>query len=202
MTNGKSPGPGNINLELIKHGGTKVLALVTKLLNKILQGDNIPQEMKTGYLVQIYNKGDKINCENYRGFNITNPFTKILGNLIKIGREKLHKGNEEHSGFSKGQSTVDNIYVIREILEKFNMQQEDISLIFYDMEKACDSVRRKLSWQALGKTNLNQSRIQTIIHTHISSIYIKAKRADFVPFFLCVCVARRRQRGSFIFGQL
>jgi hypothetical protein len=36
------------------------------------------------------------------------------------------------------------------------------------------------------------------------SIYIKAKRADFVP--LCVCVARRRwavamQRGRFLFGQ-
>jgi hypothetical protein len=38
------------------------------------------------------------------------------------------------------------------------------------------------------------------------SIYIKAKRADFVPFYLCVCVARRRwavamQRGRFLFGE-
>jgi hypothetical protein len=38
MKNGKS-GPGNINLELIKYGRIKVLVLVTKLLNKILQGD-------------------------------------------------------------------------------------------------------------------------------------------------------------------
>jgi hypothetical protein len=83
MKNGKCPGPGNINLELIKYGGRKVLALVTKLLNKILQGDNIPQEMKTGYLIQIHKKGDKRKCENYRGISITNPFIKILGNLIK-----------------------------------------------------------------------------------------------------------------------
>jgi hypothetical protein len=96
MKNGKSPGPGNINLELIKYGGRKVLVLVTKLLNKILQGDHIPQEMKTGYLMEIHKKGDKRKCENY-SVNITS-----------------------------------------------NMQQEDISLIFYDLEKAYDSVPRKL----------------------------------------------------------
>jgi hypothetical protein len=83
MKNGKSPGPGNINLELIKYGRRKVLKLVTKLLNKILQGNNIPQEMKTGYVIQIHKKGDKRKCENYRGINITDPFIKILGNLSK-----------------------------------------------------------------------------------------------------------------------
>jgi hypothetical protein len=51
MKNGKSPGPGNINLELIKYGGRKALTMVTKLIKKILHGDNIPQETKTGYLI-------------------------------------------------------------------------------------------------------------------------------------------------------
>jgi hypothetical protein len=69
MKNGKSPGPGNINLELTKYGGKKVLKLVTKLLNKILQGDNIPQEMNMEYLIQIHKKGDKRKCENYSGIN-------------------------------------------------------------------------------------------------------------------------------------
>jgi hypothetical protein len=42
------------------------------------------------------------------------------------------------------------------------MQQEDISLIFYDLEKAYDSVPRKLLWQALEKANVSQSVIQII----------------------------------------
>jgi hypothetical protein len=75
--------PGNINLELIKYGGRKALTMVRKLINKILQGDNIPQEMKTGYLIQIHKKGDKRKCGDYRGINIMNPFMKILGDLIK-----------------------------------------------------------------------------------------------------------------------
>jgi hypothetical protein len=57
--------------------------MVTKLINKILQGDNNPQEMETGYLIQIHKKGDKRERGNYRSINIMNPFTKILGNLIK-----------------------------------------------------------------------------------------------------------------------
>jgi hypothetical protein len=71
------------------------------------------------------------------------PIIKILVNLIKNWIQKRYKGNEVQSGFTKGRTTVDNIY-IRQILEKCNMQQEDMSLVFYDLEKAYDSVPRKL----------------------------------------------------------
>lgn len=43
VKSGKSPGVRNINLALIKYG-RNVLTQVTKLLNKILQGDVIPQD--------------------------------------------------------------------------------------------------------------------------------------------------------------
>jgi hypothetical protein len=61
---------------------------------------------------------------------------------------------------------VDHIFAIRQILEKCNMQQEDISLLFYDLEKAYDSVPRKLLWQALEKANFNQSVIQIVINLY------------------------------------
>jgi hypothetical protein len=57
---------------------------------------------------------------------------------------------------------VDHIFAIRQILEKCNMQQEDISLLFYDLGKAYVSVPRKLLWQALEKANVNQLVIQIV----------------------------------------
>jgi hypothetical protein len=66
----------------------KRFSIGKKLLNKILQGYNIAQEMKLGCLIQIPKKGDKRKCENYRGISITNPFIKFLGNLIKNWIEK------------------------------------------------------------------------------------------------------------------
>jgi hypothetical protein len=59
----------------------------------------------------------------------------ILGIIIKSWIENSHKGNEEQSGFTTRRSIVDHIYIIRQILEKCNMQQEDISLITYNLEK-------------------------------------------------------------------
>jgi hypothetical protein len=47
--------------------------------------------------------------------SVSHPFVQILGNLIKSWIEKHYKGNEEQSGFTKGLSTVDDVYVIRQI---------------------------------------------------------------------------------------
>jgi hypothetical protein len=71
-----SPGSRNTNLELMKCG-RKVLAVETKLLNKILYRNNIPRELKAGYSIQICKKGDKRKCDNHRDINVTNPFIKI-----------------------------------------------------------------------------------------------------------------------------
>jgi hypothetical protein len=61
MKNGKAPRPGNINSELIKHVGRKVILLVKKLINKILHGYNTPQEMKIWYVVPIHKKEENGN---------------------------------------------------------------------------------------------------------------------------------------------
>jgi hypothetical protein len=53
-----SPGSRNTNSELMKCG-RKVLAVETKLLNKILYRNNIPRELKAGYSIHIYKKGAK-----------------------------------------------------------------------------------------------------------------------------------------------
>jgi hypothetical protein len=43
VKNGKSSEPMNINLEIIKYGGRKVLVFETTLLSKILHKDSIPK---------------------------------------------------------------------------------------------------------------------------------------------------------------
>jgi hypothetical protein len=61
------------------------------------------------------------------------------------------------------------------------MQQEDISLIFYDLEKAYDSVPRKLLWQVLEKANVSQSVTQIIRNIHSNNkcrIKIRSNLSD------------------------
>jgi hypothetical protein len=44
MKNGRAASPGDISTELIKSGGQKLLEMITMLLNKIINGEKVPEE--------------------------------------------------------------------------------------------------------------------------------------------------------------
>jgi len=48
---GIAVGPGNIPIELIKNGGQKLFEMITILLNKIINGEKVPEEWKSGRLL-------------------------------------------------------------------------------------------------------------------------------------------------------
>jgi hypothetical protein len=70
MKNGRAAGPGDIPIELIKTGGEKLLELITILLNKIINGEEVPGEWKVALITSIHKKGDKRKCENYREISV------------------------------------------------------------------------------------------------------------------------------------
>ena len=151
--NGKSPGPGGINLEIMKCGGIKITKLITKCLNKILLGDRIPDEMKLGYIISIFKKGNRRVCSNYRGICVMNSLMKIFGKVLKRRLEFMFQTQEEQCGFTTGRSCIDHVFTLRQILEKCKEKEKDIGLVFIDLEKAYDTVPRKLLWSALHVAN-------------------------------------------------
>ena len=79
MKNGRAAGPGDIPIELIKRGGRKLLEMITILLNKIINGEKVPEEWKFAIITSIHKKGDKRKCENYRGISVMSTFKRIYG---------------------------------------------------------------------------------------------------------------------------
>ena len=59
IKNGRSPGLGWINLELLKYGYKIVVKVIMLLFNKILAGDPLEAKFKEYYLKHIYNTADK-----------------------------------------------------------------------------------------------------------------------------------------------
>jgi hypothetical protein len=101
MKNGRAAGPGDIPIELIKSGGQNLLEMITILLNKIINGEKVPEEWKVAIITSINKKGDKRKCENYRGISVTSTFSTIYGRILAKLVELEHKNMEmeEQAGF-------------------------------------------------------------------------------------------------------
>ena len=77
----KSPGTDQIPTELIKEGGRTIRYQIHKLIVSIWNKEELPEEWKES-IVPIYNKGDKTDCNNYRGISPLPTMYKILSNIL------------------------------------------------------------------------------------------------------------------------
>ena len=71
----KSPGIDQIPAELIKARGRTICLEIHKLMTSIWKKENFPEEWKGSIVVPIHKKGDKTDCNNYRGISICQPLT-------------------------------------------------------------------------------------------------------------------------------
>jgi len=74
----KSPGIDEIPAELIKAGGGKVCEEIHKLITSIWKKEILPEEWKGSIIVPIHEKGDKTDCNNYRGISLLPNTYNIL----------------------------------------------------------------------------------------------------------------------------
>jgi hypothetical protein len=78
----KSPGNDQIPAELIQAGGELLLSTIHKLINSIWNKEQLPDQWKESIIVPIQKKGDKTDCNNYRGISPLSTSYKILSNIL------------------------------------------------------------------------------------------------------------------------
>jgi hypothetical protein len=133
----KSPGIDQIPAELIKVGGRKMCLEIHKLITSIWHKKKLPEEWKESIIVPIHKKGDKTDCNNYRGISILPTTYKMLSNillsrLIPCAKEII---GDHQCGFRRNMSTIDQIFCIRQILKKKWEYNEEVHQIFIDFKK-------------------------------------------------------------------
>ena len=74
MKNGKAVGPDDIPVEVRKCLGESALKFLTKLYNRTMESERMPEEWRDSVLIPIFkNKGDIQSCSNYRGIKLIGP---------------------------------------------------------------------------------------------------------------------------------
>jgi hypothetical protein len=77
----KSPGSDEILAELIQAGGEILVSAIHKLVNSVWN----KEEWKGSIIVPIHKKGDKIDCNSYRGISLLSTSYKMLLNTSSQG---------------------------------------------------------------------------------------------------------------------
>jgi hypothetical protein len=78
----ESAGIDQIPTEVIKVGGTTISSVIHKPINSILNEDELPEEWKDSIIAPIYKKGDKTDCNNYRGISLLSTTYTILSIIL------------------------------------------------------------------------------------------------------------------------
>jgi hypothetical protein len=74
----KSPDIVQIPAELIKAGGRTISSEIHKFIISIWNKEELPEKWKESIIVPIYKKGDKTECNNYRGISVLLSFDQYL----------------------------------------------------------------------------------------------------------------------------
>jgi len=102
----------------------------------------MPTEWNVSIICPIHKKGDIMECSNYRGVSLLNTAYKILSNIL-FARIAPFAGNiigNYQCGFRKKRSTTNQIFTLRQILEKTKEFGIETHHLFLDFKSAYDTI--------------------------------------------------------------
>ena len=162
----KAAGSDNIPAELIKQGGTELKTRIHKLIMKIWDEETLPTEWTEGIICPIYKKGDRMICSNYRPITLLNVVYKIFLILINNKLSKIVESKLDcQMGFRPNQSTIDNIFIVKQIIEKCHEFNIELHNVFIHYTHAFDSVFRDKIIKCLKKYEIPSKLIRLMART-------------------------------------
>jgi exonuclease III len=147
----KAAGHDNIPAELFKSGIEQVAPFLLSLYAQVWNDRRTPSSWQSALLTPIFKKGSAKEPKNYRGIAVLPVIGKILSVIIlkRIIGHLDSQLEESQAGFRPGRSTVDNIFVLRQILERRQQYNRETMMAFLDFSAAFDSVDRHSLWRLM-----------------------------------------------------
>ena len=88
-------------------------------------------------LIPIFTKkGDVRLCGNYRSIKLLEHGIKVIEKIFERNLWKVVKLDEMKMGFMPGRGTTDAIFIMRQLMKKYEMVGRNLYMVFVDLEKA------------------------------------------------------------------
>ena len=103
MKKGKVVGPDELPVEVWKCMGEMGIKFLTRLFNRLLVGEQMPEQWRRSVLIPIYkNKGDAQCCGNYRGIKLMTHTMKVWERIIETRLRDRVEISKQQYGFMPG----------------------------------------------------------------------------------------------------
>ncbi|XP_043064095.1 uncharacterized protein LOC122320085 [Drosophila ficusphila] len=156
LKNNKSAGADGLPAELFKAAGDMLVGSMHQLISKIWRTESMPEDWNLSMICPVLKKGDATLRTNYRGISLLPVAYKVLSSVLC---ENLKRHAEALIGpyqcrFRPGKSTIDQIFTLRQILEKSYENQIDTHHLIVDYKAAFDSPRRDRLYAAMSELGI------------------------------------------------
>jgi hypothetical protein len=166
LQNSKARGWDDIPNECWKNAPPIFLEHLLRLFNMIKDQGKLPYKFNNGRVVLIHKKGPAELLSNYRPLTVNismyGIYSRILNNRLSTVTETHNLLGEVQSGFRKGRSAADNLFVLNTILAKAKESGQQVHKSFVDIKKAYDSVSREILWNKLAKMGFGSIFVQCL----------------------------------------
>ena len=158
-----SVGPDGVPVEVWQVLGNFGIGWLTGFLNKVLVDGRMPELWRKSILVPIFKgKGDVQECGNYRGIKLMSHSMKIWEKVIEKRLRSETTVSRNQFGFMPGKSTMEPIFCMRQIVEKYREKKRKLCVVFIDLEKAYDRVPREVLEWTLKKKGVPRVYVKVI----------------------------------------
>ena len=139
---GKAVGIDGITNEILRFGGEEVQQAVWRMMNEIwMKDEHLPTDWSKGMIFPIFKGGAaewKYDPSRYRGITLLNTvgklYASILNERIVTWCEAKQILAEEQAGFRRNRSTIDQLFVLHEVIK--GRRPKQTFCCFIDIQKS------------------------------------------------------------------
>jgi hypothetical protein len=159
----------------------------------IWNNEQVPQQWNEGIICPVYNKGDRLNCNDSRLITLLNTAYRIFAILLnkRLMETVENKLEDNQIGFCPNRFTIDNNFIVRQIFEKSYEYNIDLYNIFVDYTHAFDSVYQNKIIECLMKFEVPDKLIRLIVLTLTHTTARIRINRDFTEEFVVKCIVKQ-----------
>ena len=144
----ETTGPNSIPTKILNNNKNELAKPLCDLINLVLQSGAFPDILKNAKFIQIYKKGDPLECNNYRPISLLSSIAKLIEKLIHVRLAIFLETNkcfyENQFGFRKRHSSNHTVITITEKIRHTLDNNRYMCGVFLGLQKAFDTVNHDI----------------------------------------------------------